>query len=416
MAYFAADAILTRVREVVEDSAGILRTVTVGRFAGDLSPGLPEQEASRRALVTPRFDVQMRNIDNAKVLNTVNRQTLWAVSVRIRVIRDMYVKHKLYDDVRDDVVALANQDGDILAQALSYPGNLASTSGGTSTGLVGGKLELETSTHTVNLDDNSPQFVETIHVFNGFAMVSQGDGQVMYTLHSTADAGHELYTSGSNYILRGSNTMTWAYCMYLNAIPPGSVGVTQPMASGSFSSGSSIYMYSQQEYILFRITDGTGSVYNSRIYTWQSSDIGKMHTFVATYNSPTLSFYHNGTLVNDSTVTTDGGITAVPSIGDNGFGINGAAPGGGVNQYFQPFGAAASETTVVTAAEVAVWHSLVKQVGDIVPLRGMQYMWSTRRGLRAVNATWTDLIGGVVLARDSGYANMTVQQHTSWVW
>ena len=59
MSYVRAEAITTRLREVLEQSSGVLRTVPSSRFFGDLPEGLDMSEEIRRAIENPRVNANV---------------------------------------------------------------------------------------------------------------------------------------------------------------------------------------------------------------------------------------------------------------------------------------------------------------------------------------------------------------------
>lgn len=173
MANIDCDAIITRVREVLQDGAGSIRTISSARFDGGFYQGMSPEEQSLRALATPRVEpsvfVTGRNPDSPPINGTL---LFYDVTVTVAVVRHLSPTHKLDDAKRDDIKALAANDSDIVAQALCWPGNLTATSGGTPTGLIGGYLRFEGSDEPeVSLGDEAGR-ITSIHRFNGIVRVT----------------------------------------------------------------------------------------------------------------------------------------------------------------------------------------------------------------------------------------------------
>lgn len=174
MAYANPDAILTAVRDVIESAAGSVLAVDVTRFSGDLYDGLLDDEESRRALVSPRAEARITAWEphGASPLELATR-TIYATEVSISVVRHLNQAHKLIDATRDAAKALAAQDADALAQALSYVGNVSEDSGSNATGIISGRLRFEGSDiGDVELDDDGPGLIRSTHRFSGFIEVA----------------------------------------------------------------------------------------------------------------------------------------------------------------------------------------------------------------------------------------------------
>lgn len=171
MAYVQSEAILTRVREVLEDSAGTLRTVPSGRFTGDLPEGLSESAEQRRALTAPRVAVSLTALSRSRFSPpSTGNFLLYDLAVEVRVIRLLTRDEQLDPALLTELQAAAAGDADVIRQALEYPGNLASTSGGEATDLVSGLLTFSGSRTRVRRQVNQgAQLLETIHSFTGKA-------------------------------------------------------------------------------------------------------------------------------------------------------------------------------------------------------------------------------------------------------
>lgn len=174
MAYIAASAILTRIREVLEDSAGTLRTVPSARFLGDLPEGLSEDAESMRAISKPRVEASLVSMKRSPASPPIiGSLLLYEVEIAVRIIRAVTTLEQLSDDDRVALQALAFEDCDVVRQALEYPGNLTSTTAGTATGLCSGLLRYGSSKVVVKRRvDDGAQPLETVHSFTGVAQAA----------------------------------------------------------------------------------------------------------------------------------------------------------------------------------------------------------------------------------------------------
>lgn len=176
MANIAADAILTSVRTVLESAPSIPRYM-VNRFDGGLYDGLEANEQSRRALNDPIAEVSIVKIERSPhTYAQPGTLAIRKITVEIKVVRHLNEEHKLVDATRDDEKALAIVDGDAIAQALEYPGNLATDFGSpnaTATGLVSGRLQyVSSAVERVQLGDNKPGMLVTKHLFTGDVQIT----------------------------------------------------------------------------------------------------------------------------------------------------------------------------------------------------------------------------------------------------
>lgn len=167
---------MTRVREVCDSAAGTLRTISAGRFTADYHDGLSDEEKAKRVTTNPRFDVRATGLErNPSSPPTLHSLSFYDIEIAIEVSRPLSFSEATSDALRDDVLALAMQDGDVLAQALGYPGNLTTTSGGTATNLISGLLTHLGSEagRTQTPTGDRPGLATTIHRFRGTAHVTQ---------------------------------------------------------------------------------------------------------------------------------------------------------------------------------------------------------------------------------------------------
>ena len=173
MAQLAAAAILTAIREVVEDAAGSIRIITADTYRPGAHEGLGEDAASTQALVKPRADVRFTSVEPHGARPPEQGSfTLYALELEVVVTRFVGTEHMILDDVRTKLRAVAAEDGSRLAQALGWPGNLTQTSAAVATGLVSGMLR-HTGSEIGDLETVEGQNgrIVTVHSFTGVAHV-----------------------------------------------------------------------------------------------------------------------------------------------------------------------------------------------------------------------------------------------------
>ena len=172
MATIKSAAILTRIREVIEQSAGDLRTVPASRFLGDDQDGLDVSEELRRGLEAPRVRVALTGMSrNEGTPSVIGNVFLLDLSFEIRVIRTITTLEQISDSDSDALAALALTDADILRQALEYPGNLTQTDAAETTDLCSGMLRYGSSKwRTGGAVNDGAQLLETTHSFTGVAI------------------------------------------------------------------------------------------------------------------------------------------------------------------------------------------------------------------------------------------------------
>lgn len=207
MAYLKAHALIVRIREVLEDSRGVGRTVPPGRFVGNLPQGLSETEQMRRALT--KAPTSIDDFPSARVrvnVNVLGRSPwsppinsniiLYNVTVAVTTLRTIQRKEQLSPDLYDDIQALAIEDGDIVRQALEYPRNLLATEAAEPTHLVSGMLIFANSVTGVIRDINGgAQKLETTHNFNGVWKDYPGSTASYYIL---TEAGGKILTEAGD--------------------------------------------------------------------------------------------------------------------------------------------------------------------------------------------------------------------------
>lgn len=167
MAYIAAAAIQTRIREVLQSNAGTLRKITASTFGGDLTEGVSDSELARRGVTIARIEARMVGMGRSKSSPPViGNLALYDSEWNVRVVRTMDRTTQIDDTTRDAVKALALLDGDVLAQGLGFPGNLTTTTAGTATGIVSGLMTyVDSSSEVRGSVDDGASVIETDHRF-----------------------------------------------------------------------------------------------------------------------------------------------------------------------------------------------------------------------------------------------------------
>jgi hypothetical protein len=175
VSYWSADALVTRMREVIEDSRGTLRTIAANTYSGDLAPGLGLNEEARRGLhvlvdgapTECRVASVKRSAASPPVIGNI---ALYDIEVEVRTVYPTTSNVKISDSYRDAVSGLAAKAADVIGQAFGYPGNLLTTQAGTATGLVSGLLSHLGSTYEWRGQANDAGGVlEARHRFKGVA-------------------------------------------------------------------------------------------------------------------------------------------------------------------------------------------------------------------------------------------------------
>lgn len=173
MATASTAALLVRVREVLQGGFGELRTIVPGTYV----PGFHEEQGdaakSFAAIPVPRVEVRptsiARNVASPSVIGSF---ALYDVELEVAIVRHLNQKHRLSSATRDEVMAAATADGDVVAQALSFPDSLTTTEAGVDTGLCSGLLTYGGSELRVSLVDGAPGVVESTHKFSGIVRVN----------------------------------------------------------------------------------------------------------------------------------------------------------------------------------------------------------------------------------------------------
>jgi len=146
MAYIQAGPAIRRIREVIEDSAGVLRTVPASRFGGEVPTGLDDESVLAKAADKPRVETTIADMKASNATPPVmGNVALWDVVFSTKVTRIVTPLEQVSDDDRDALMAAVATDVDVIRQALGFPGNLTTTTAGTATDIVSGLLVLQSA-------------------------------------------------------------------------------------------------------------------------------------------------------------------------------------------------------------------------------------------------------------------------------
>jgi hypothetical protein len=173
MSYVRAEAITTRLREVLEQSSGVLRTVPSSRFFGDLPEGLDMGEEIRRAIENPRINANVTRVRRSPASPPINGNlTIYDFEVEVRIVRIMSTLEQLDDASLELLRSRAFEDVDVIRQALEYPGNLTTTDGGDVTDIASGMLRFVDGTvgDIKRMINEGAQQCETLVNFTGVAI------------------------------------------------------------------------------------------------------------------------------------------------------------------------------------------------------------------------------------------------------
>lgn len=167
MANIRVTALLAKLRAVIEGDTTVAKAMAAMTEA---PPQLTDQAASKRALVNVTYDVALDGAPEPHPNNPphLSALTIYNIRVAVDVTRHLSAVHAHEDDNRDSVVTLAAQDGDVLGQVLTYPGNLTNDVSGSALGLASGCLFHESSdVDEVKLENDKTMLVRTKHIFTG---------------------------------------------------------------------------------------------------------------------------------------------------------------------------------------------------------------------------------------------------------
>lgn len=170
MSNVAAAALVTRLREVLTEGRGSVRTISSTRFDGDFPEGLSDPAQLRRAIVKPLVRADVKTLGRSRYSPPINGNVLiYDIKVIVTSLRAIERKEQLVGSLNDTLFAAALTDQDQIIQALTYPNNLLTTQAAVPTGLLSGLLEFESAdTGVVRRIDEGAQKLESTLTFTGW--------------------------------------------------------------------------------------------------------------------------------------------------------------------------------------------------------------------------------------------------------
>lgn len=190
----------------------------------------------------------------------------------------------------------------------------------------------------------------------GEAVLVEGKGDI------TASNNWDLPTIGD---ADGSTTMTRTMMLRVNATPT----VANHIFSHFDTAAGWVFNLTVAGTLRLTIYDGAAALKHTPTFATTN---GKFYVATATYDGTTLRLYVNGTEVGSGTAST--GYTT-PSVNKGAIGKKSSA-GGNAAVDITIFGCAFSDTTVLTADEVAAHWVASQSAGGVVPFRGVESLWS----------------------------------------
>lgn len=161
MAYLATTAIRKRIREVLNDGHGLVRGLTQGRLDGDYWAGSGDWASGVRTLGAPRFDIPSMPIRPIPGAFEMGDFQLYELDLTIICHYDPG-EALATDDDRDAVRATAEQDADVIRQALGWPGNMRATEAGDETGILDGYIRMVS--FSIDREDPDARHLITRHL------------------------------------------------------------------------------------------------------------------------------------------------------------------------------------------------------------------------------------------------------------
>jgi hypothetical protein len=203
MAYLRTAAALRRIRQVVEQSLGNLRTTPTGRFGGESPTGLADESILAKAVDRPRVETTITSITpSAATPPVIGNIRIYDVMFAVKVTRIVTPLEQVSDADRDALMALAAEDVDVLGQALGFPGNLASTAAGTATDIISGLLVPREARITVRRAiDEGAQPIDTVVTMLG-RLISRPE--VTSVEPTTVLNGTDTVLDGLDTVLNGA--------------------------------------------------------------------------------------------------------------------------------------------------------------------------------------------------------------------
>lgn len=161
-------AIRARIREVLDDGAGLVRTVSAGRLAGDYWDGADEWAGAARTLEKPRFDIRSCRITKSTA-SPLEPGSLKIEVLTVEIVCEYNLANAVDTDAnRDAAIATAEQDADVIEQAFHWLGNLDEAT----TGIINGVLSRDGEMQVLETNYENRR-LRTLHRYRGHVRVTQ---------------------------------------------------------------------------------------------------------------------------------------------------------------------------------------------------------------------------------------------------
>jgi hypothetical protein len=146
-----AQAILRAIRQTLESAIDAPRALADSTFDRASYAGLDDATIAVRALVRPRFDVELLGFTRTSAV-APEQSSRAVIDVAMRVLLTYSTEHEAREDDRFIVRGKALQDSELARRALCYPGSLAVDAAGAETGIISGCLLAKTQARVVRED------------------------------------------------------------------------------------------------------------------------------------------------------------------------------------------------------------------------------------------------------------------------
>lgn len=173
-------AIRTALREVVEGKIAGVRAIPVGLLSCDIAGGADDMTLSMRTTATPRVEIAVAYpVSPDRPQQPTN---VWFRGIEVTLTYTYLLDSQtLFAVDYQAVKAAAAAASDLVAQAYAWPGKLATTFAGTSTGIVSGVLAWQ---GTTVLRDDAPRSGQTEG--GGLYQIEQRFGGTVLTASAVA--------------------------------------------------------------------------------------------------------------------------------------------------------------------------------------------------------------------------------------
>ena len=165
MAYLDASGIRSAMRSVIDDNGGSQRKISEGRFTGNYWFGSGDAAGRVRSLSATRYDIPPFTVQNTHATPLIGSHQI------LRIEPSVVCEYSLEfpadsDSNRDATIAVAEQDGDQIQQALEI-----NMGGATATSVIGGSW-LYDGSEIVEEDYDSRRLIVR-HTFTALVVIDR---------------------------------------------------------------------------------------------------------------------------------------------------------------------------------------------------------------------------------------------------